>query len=212
MDAELSFRVTDTSIDPYVRAFQPQFSPFTSAVASGTIRVVGELYNPDALRIDVEMDDVEFPLLRLRAEERRAYPDERRSPGAAGGRLRLVGLDTELDLAGSVDLTEAGARPDRRTGPRTWRCSRGSCPTSAARVAPRWPRASTGTVDAPVVSGTALLSDGRLRQFAIPHALEALNGIVTFNATRRAARRASRPRWRRGGAASADASGCPATR
>ena len=54
MDAELSFRVTDTSLDPYVRAFQPQFSPFTTAVASGAIRVVGELYNPDALRIDVE--------------------------------------------------------------------------------------------------------------------------------------------------------------
>ena len=52
MDAELSFRVTDTSLDPYVRAFQPTLSPYTTAIASGTIRVVGELYNPDALRID----------------------------------------------------------------------------------------------------------------------------------------------------------------
>src|SRR6185436_733710 len=32
MDAELSFQVTDTSLDPYVRAIQPDFSPFTSAV------------------------------------------------------------------------------------------------------------------------------------------------------------------------------------
>ena len=41
----------------------------------------------------------------------------------------------------------------------------------------------TGTVEAPVVSGTALLSDGRLRHFGVPHALEALNGIITFTAT-----------------------------
>ena len=52
MDAELSFRLTDTSLDPYLRQMQPAFSSYTSAVASGTIRVVGELYNPDALRID----------------------------------------------------------------------------------------------------------------------------------------------------------------
>ncbi|MEZ5286265.1 MAG: translocation/assembly module TamB domain-containing protein [Vicinamibacterales bacterium] len=33
------------------------------------------------------------------------------------------------------------------------------------------------------MSGTALLTDGRLRSFALPHALESLNGIVTFTAT-----------------------------
>ena len=71
MDAELSFRVTDTSLDPYVRAFQPTFSPFTSAMASGTIRVVGELYNPDALRIDTNVEEVEPALLRLPAAQRR---------------------------------------------------------------------------------------------------------------------------------------------
>ncbi|MDP3767848.1 MAG: hypothetical protein Q8S13_07520, partial [Dehalococcoidia bacterium] len=33
MDAELSFSVADTSLDPYVRAFNPQLSPFTTAIA-----------------------------------------------------------------------------------------------------------------------------------------------------------------------------------
>ena len=61
MDAEMSFRVTDTSLDPYLRAMQPTFSPFTSAVASGTIRVVGELYNPDALRIDTTVEASQRP-------------------------------------------------------------------------------------------------------------------------------------------------------
>ena len=40
-DAELTFRFHDTSLDPYVRLFVPKLSPFTTAVASGAIRVVG---------------------------------------------------------------------------------------------------------------------------------------------------------------------------
>ena len=41
----------------------------------------------------------------------------------------------------------------------------------------------SGTATEPVVSGNALLSDGRLRQLSFPHALEDLNGIVTFDAS-----------------------------
>jgi hypothetical protein len=182
MDAELSFRVTDTSLDPYVRAFQPQFSPFTSAIASGAIRVVGELYNPDALRVDVEMDNVNLRFFdyELKNAGRIQLSVDRQVLQVNA--LRLVGEDTELDLAGSVDLpkgelalTASGAAnlavlqgflPDVRTSGRA---------EVAARV--------TGPSDSPVVSGTALLSDGRLRHFAIPHALEAVNGIVTFNAS-----------------------------
>ena len=40
-DAELTFRFHDSSLDPYVRLFVPRLSPFTTAVASGSIRVVG---------------------------------------------------------------------------------------------------------------------------------------------------------------------------
>ena len=104
MDAELSFRITDTSLDPYVRAFQPQLSPFTSAVASGTIRVVGELYNPDALRVDVEVDDVALRFFDYEPEERRQHPLSVDRQVLQVDALRLVGEDTELDLAGSVDV------------------------------------------------------------------------------------------------------------
>ena len=104
MDAELSFRITDTSLDPYVRAFQPQLSPFTSAIASGAIRVVGELYNPDALRVDVEVDDVRLRFFDyvLRNAGRIEMSVDRQVLQVNA--LRLVGEDTELDLAGTVDL------------------------------------------------------------------------------------------------------------
>ncbi len=50
MDAELTLQLHDTSLDPYIRFFQPKLSPFTTAVADGTIRVVGELADIDHLR------------------------------------------------------------------------------------------------------------------------------------------------------------------
>jgi translocation and assembly module TamB len=40
-----------------------------------------------------------------------------------------------------------------------------------------------GTAARPIVSGQAMLAEGRLRHFSFPHALEELNGIVTFNAS-----------------------------
>ncbi|MDH4066507.1 MAG: translocation/assembly module TamB domain-containing protein, partial [Acidobacteriota bacterium] len=182
MDAELSFRVTDTSLDPYVRAFQPQFSPFTSAVVSGAIRVVGELYNPDALRVDVDVDEValrffDYQLtnegpIRLNVDRQILNVDA----------LRLVGEDTELVLAGSVDLPRQQLALSAN-GAANLAVLQGFLPevrsSGRAEVAAR----ITGTVEAPSVSGAALLSDGRLRSFALPHALESLNGIVAFTAT-----------------------------
>jgi translocation and assembly module TamB len=39
-----------------------------------------------------------------------------------------------------------------------------------------------GTAQQPIVSGQALITEGRLRHFSFPHAIENLNGIVSFNA------------------------------
>jgi hypothetical protein len=36
MDAELTVRFNQTSLDPYIRFFEPRLSPFTTAVAGGT--------------------------------------------------------------------------------------------------------------------------------------------------------------------------------
>ena len=41
-DAEITVRFHDSSLDPYVRLYVPKLSPFTTAVATGSIRIVGE--------------------------------------------------------------------------------------------------------------------------------------------------------------------------
>jgi hypothetical protein len=180
MDAELSFRVTDTSLDPYVRAVQPTFSPYTSAIASGTIRVVGELYNPDALRIDSTIEQVNVALLDYRL--RNAAPIQLSVEGQIlrVDALRLVGEDTELDLNGSVNLKDqtlalqANGAANLAVLQGFLADVRGS---GRAEVTAR----IGGTASQPVVAGNALLSNGRIRQLTFPHALEDVNGIVTFD-------------------------------
>jgi hypothetical protein len=181
-DAEISLRFTDTSLDPYVRAFQPELSPFTTAVASGTLRISGELNNPEHLRVDARADALTLRLfdyvvnndgpLRVAYEEQQVRVNE----------LRLVGEGTRLDVGGTVDLGEQriaiSARGDANLGilqgfMRDLRSS-GQADLSAA---------ITGPLDRPIFSGEASIAGGRIRHFSLPHALEALNGRVAFDAT-----------------------------
>lgn len=180
MDAELSFRAIDTSLDPYIRAFYPVLSPYASAVASGTMRIVGELRNPEAVRIETTVDQAELRLLdyRLRNEGPIRLSVDREVLRVDA--LKLVGEGTELDVTGTVVLPDRmlalqakgaanlavlqGFLPDVRSAGRA---------TVSARI--------TGTAASPIVSGEAEISGGRLRQFAFPHALENVTGRVTFD-------------------------------
>ena len=66
MDAELTVRFRDTSLDPYVRFFEPRLSPFTTAVVGGTMRVVGELANIDQLVVDTHVEQLDLKLFDYR--------------------------------------------------------------------------------------------------------------------------------------------------
>src|SRR5688500_10270984 len=66
MDAELSFSVADTSLDPYIRAFNPQLSPFTTAIASGNVRVAGQLANVDELLVEASVERLDLRVFDYR--------------------------------------------------------------------------------------------------------------------------------------------------
>ena len=142
-DAELTFRFHDSSLDPYVRLFVPRLSPFTTAVASGSIRVVGELADFDHLLVDGTVDSLDMRLfdyalknaapIRIALDRQQVKVDE----------LQLVGDDTRLRVSGTVGLRERAHRAARRRATRTSASCRGSSATSAARAAPSWPRRST---------------------------------------------------------------------
>jgi hypothetical protein len=180
MDAELSLRFADTSLDPYLRFVQPGLSPFATAVADGTVRVVGELADIDHLLVDTRVERLDLKLFD--------YPLKNDGPiqllldkhTVDVTRLRLVGDGTQLELGGGVALHEGTinleAKGDANLGIlqaffRNLR-SRGNAALSA-RI--------TGPLSKPIFSGNARIADGRVRHMSLPHALEAINGTISFD-------------------------------
>ena len=129
-DAEMWFRVTDTSLDPYLRALQPgAVSPFTSAIAYGTLRVKGSLSDLAHLTAEANVEQLDMKLFDYGVTNEKGRPLQlvfennvihlgdapgtsaavvAAQAGAAPRPLRsplvLVGQDTRLQLSGDVNL------------------------------------------------------------------------------------------------------------
>jgi hypothetical protein len=181
MDAEMSFRVTDTSLDPYLRVLQPTFSPFASAIASGTIRVVGELYNPDALRIDTNVEQVNVQLLDYRLRNQSPIQLSVEQQVLRVESLKMVGDDTELELTGSVNTLDQSLAL-QANGAANLAVMQGFLPDIRSSGRAEVTARISGTATSPVVAGNALVTNGRMRSLLFPHALEEVNGIATFDA------------------------------
>jgi hypothetical protein len=179
MDGEITLRFTDTSLDPYVRFFQPQLSPFTTAIVGGTVRIFGELANVNQLVVDATVEQLDLKLFD--------YPVRNEGPIQFAldqnvidvRRLRLAGEGTQLQVGGKLSLAEKRisieALGDANLGIlqgffRDIR-SRGTA-TLTAQI--------NGPLSAPVFGGSATIRDGRLRHFSLPHSLEAINGTIAF--------------------------------
>jgi hypothetical protein len=180
-DAEITFRFHDSSLDPYVRLYVPRLSPFTTAVATGSIRIVGELADFDHLVVDGTVDRLDMRLLDYSV--RNAAPIrltlDRQQVNVEG--LELVGEDTRLRVSGTIGLREdriaLRAEGDANLGilQGFFREVRGSGRAELAAEI-------NGPLREPLFSGSATLTGGRIRHFSLPNALDAINGTLYFDA------------------------------
>jgi hypothetical protein len=182
MDAELTVRFRETSLDPYVRFFEPRLSPYTTAIIGGTMRVVGELRNLDHLVVQTRIEQLDLELFdyQVRNEGPIELVLDRNTVDIRS--FRLAGEGTQLRLDGKIGLRDKAiavqANGDANLGIlqgffRSLR-SRGTA-TLQARIG--------GDFTKPVFSGSAKIADGRLRHFSLPHSLEAINGQLSFDAS-----------------------------
>jgi hypothetical protein len=180
MDAELTFNVADTSLDPYVRTFQPRLSPFTTAVASGTLRVVGELANVDHLLVDARVDRFDLSLFdyRLRNASPIRIALDRHSVRVT--EMRLVGEDTQLDISGLVSLHDERIAV-RANGDANLGILQGLVSNIRSSGRASLAAAFEGPLRQPNVSGSMRIDDGRIRHFDLPHALENVSGPLRFD-------------------------------
>ncbi len=181
-DAEITFRFHDSSLDPYVRLFVPSLSPYTTAVASGSMRVVGELADFNHLLVDTTVDRLDVKLLdyavhnaapiRIALEEQQVRVQD----------LELVGEDTRLRVGGGIALKD-----DRMAlkvaGDANLGILQGLFPGSIRGSGRAELTASIdGPLRKPLFSGNATITDGRIRHFSVPNALDAINGTIRFDA------------------------------
>ncbi len=180
-DAEITFRFHDSSLDPYVRLFVPKLSPFTTAVVSGSVRIVGELADVNHLIFDGTVDSLDMRLLdysvrnaapiKLALDRQQIRIEE----------LQLVGEDTRLRVSGAIGLDDerialqASGEANLGILQGFFRDVRGSGRAELTA-------AINGPLGQPQFSGSAAITDGRIRHFSIPNALDAINGTIHFDA------------------------------
>ena len=188
-DAEITLRFSNTSLDPYLRIVQPGLSPFARAVAGGSVHVMGQLYNPEQLLVETQVDSLDLNLFDytlttakdpVTGKDRPIKVDFDRNVV----RLRdvhLEGRDTKLALTGWADI------PNDRINVNVT----GDADLGILQAFFRDMRSSgratlsadiQGPIAKPVLSGSASIKDGRIRAFGLPNSLQALNGRLTFDA------------------------------
>ena len=181
-EIEMTMRLSDTSLDPYARVMMPTLSPYTTAIGGGSVRVWGQVYAPDGLHVASRIDD-----LRLRLFDYELRNRGELQVGLDGQLVRidafaLTGDRTALDVTGQVDLARDVVAL-RANGDANLAVLQGMLPGVRGSGRAELAAQIGGSTAEPTISGRALVSEGRLRTFAFPHALEAINGIVQFDAT-----------------------------
>ena len=176
---DVTLRITDASIDPYARLFAPSLSPFATAVASGTMRISGTLASLDNIVARMQVDSLDLKLFDYRLRNDGPMDATLEQGIVRVGRFKLAGEDTQLSLNGNVDVVQ-GTLGLRSAGAANLgilqaflKDIRGS---GRAEVMADF----TGTMEKPQVSGSAVLTGGRLRHMWLPRAIDAINGRVTF--------------------------------
>jgi translocation and assembly module TamB len=180
-DAELTFRFTETSLDPYVRVFRPELSPFTTAIVSGSVRIAGELANREHLVVDSTLDDVRLRLFDYELRNDGAIRLQLDRQVARIAAMRLVGENTRLEVSGTID-TAAQALDVHATGAADLAILQGFFRDISASGGADLQADVRGTVERPEISGSASIAGGRIRHFSLPHSLDALNGRMAFDA------------------------------
>jgi len=181
-DGELTFRFHDSSLDPYVRLFVPKLSPYTTAVATGSIRIVGELTDINHLLVEGTVDTLNMTLFDYAIHNDRPIRLALDQNVVRVQDLRLAGVDTQLTVDGSVSLKDERialrAAGDANLGilQGFFRDVRGS--GRAALTA-----GINGPLYEPVFSGSATINGGRIRHFSLPNSLDAINGTIRFDPT-----------------------------
>jgi len=184
-DATLFFRLFETSLDPYLKFFSPELSPYTRAIVSGTVDIKGALADPANLVVDARIahQDARLTLfayqLRNEGEVRLAFEEN----AFKIGRLLLEGQDTLLDVGGIIDVGKQTARVEAQ-GNANLAILQAFYPDLSSDGKAQLNALFDGPFGSPALTGTAEIRGGRLRHTSLPHGLININGPIRIESGR----------------------------
>ena len=182
MNAEITMRFQDTSLDPYLRFFEPRLSPFTTAVASGTVRVAGELADIDRLVVSTSVEQLDMKLFDYALTNDGPVNLSLNQHVLEIGRLRIVGDGTKLQMGGAVQLHD-GTVAIEASGEANLGILQGFFRNLRSRGTAAVLAQVKGPLSNPKFSGSARIAEGRIRHLSAPHGLEAIDGSISFDGT-----------------------------
>src|SRR5262249_49337297 len=160
-DADLNLRFNDTSIDPYVRLFNPQVSPFTTAIASGTIHAKGALRDLARLRVDGRVEDIDVRLFDYRLRNDGPIMLTLADNVARIDQLKVVGQGTTMQLLGDMTLGSGALGSNRvrirMLGDANLSILQGFMRDIRSSGAAQVQAEIAGPLDAPVLGGSATI-------------------------------------------------------
>jgi translocation and assembly module TamB len=179
-DADLTFVVHNTSLDPYVRLFVPKLSEYATAVTTGSIRVSGELADFEHLHVEGTVDSLDMQLfdyavrnagpVRLALEQNVVRIEQ----------LELVGDGTRLRVDGTVGLQDR-QMAIRANGDADLRVLQSFEPDIRGSGRAELTASVNGPIADPQFFGSATITNGSVRYSALPNALDAINGVLRFD-------------------------------
>jgi hypothetical protein len=180
---EISLRLVQTSLDPYIRLSQPGLPPFTTLVATGGVRARGSFAKPDTIVADVTVDQADLTLY-----DYSLHNDGPIDIGIDQGvvtlrQLKFAGEDTHLAIGGRIDSNagQVNVHAEGAANLGVLNIIQGLSGIVRGSGTAEIFADIEGPTGKPVISGQATIKDGRLRHFDMPHALENINGRVEFS-------------------------------
>jgi hypothetical protein len=180
MDAQLTFNVAETSLDPYVRIYLPRLSPFTTAVVSGSLFVRGELKDIDRLLVDATVDKLDLRLFDYALHNARPIRIALDRHSVDIKDMRLEGQDTQLDVIGRANLHDETVAV-KASGDANLAVLQGFISNIKSTGTANLSATLEGPLRNPAANGQLTIEKGRIRYFPLPHALEEINGSVQFD-------------------------------
>ena len=178
-DAELRFRVSNTNLDPFIRAVRPDLPEATSVVASGTLVVEGPLREPARLSVDATIEQLDLALYDYAVANDGPVRLSLDGNVVRLDRMRLEGDGTQLELRGEIDLDDGGLSLEAEGGA-SLGILQGFFPDLRSTGNTQLTARISGSLRDPVLTGEARVTGGRLRHFSLPHSLDAIDGRVVF--------------------------------